>query len=95
MWNLFRHIWTPTYGKCGGASKDCSSSKPRDWLDLAFEEHDQDLNIASKEKKEGMRKIAKRGADRKLAKALRKGDKKKLGWWGRIYLWGSKIVFKV
>lgn len=90
-----RKIPTPTYGKCGGASKDCSTSKPRDWMDLAFEEHDEDLRIAALEKIEGLRKLAESAADRKLGKTLRSGDKKELGLWGRIYLFGAKLVFKV
>ena len=94
MWNWIRHIPSPNYGKCGGASRDCSTSKPRDWMDLAFEEHDEDLKVANEIKKEPIRELAIKGADRKLAKALRKGNPKKLKLWGKIYLFGAKIVFR-
>lgn len=95
MWNWVRYIPVPGYKKCGGRTRDCSTSPVQDWMDLAFEKHDQDLNLASKESKKGLRKLAKRGADKRLGKALRRGDKKKLGLWGRIYLFGAKIVFRV
>ncbi len=95
MWNWIRRLPSPTYGKCGGASKDCSLKKPRDWMDLAFEQHDKDLNLASKETTKGLKKLARKGADRKLGKKLRSGNKKKLGLWGRVYLFGAKFVFRV
>jgi len=95
MWNWLRKIPTPGYGKCGGAKRDCSISKPRDWMDLAFEQHDKDLNLSSKEPTEILRKLSKIEADRKLGKTLRSGDKKKLGIWGRVYLFGAKFVFRV
>lgn len=94
MWDWVRHIPTFNYGKCGGAKRDCSKSKPRDWLDLAFEEHDENLRLAKKEVKKSLRKLVEKGADRKLAKILRKGDPKKLKLWGKIYLFGAKIVFR-
>lgn len=94
MWNWIRHIPTPTYGRCGGASKDCSILKKLDWMDKAFKEHDEDLRIANEIKKEPIRKLAIKGADRKLAKALRKGDPKKLKLWGRIYRRMSMVIFK-
>ena len=81
-----RKIWTPGYGKCGGANRDCSIKKPRDWMDLAFEQHDNDLHDATA--------IGRRLADMKLGKALRAGDPKKLSWYGRMYLFGAKFVFK-
>jgi len=94
MWNWLRRIPTPTYGKCGGASKDCSTRPVRDWMDKAFEKHDKDLDIASKETTEKLKELARKGADRRLGKKLRSGNKKKLGLWGRIYLFGAKLVFK-
>ena len=96
MFNWVRKLPHPTYGKCGGASKDCSTTPPRDWMDIAFKEHDEDLKIASEEKTEVLRKVARKGADRKLAKALRKGDSKKLNRkiYGPIYLFFSKLIFR-
>jgi len=67
--------------------RDCSTTKPRDWMDLAFEAHDKELNKAETKEQKG-------NADSKLGKILRKGDKKLLGIWGRIYLFGAKFVFK-
>ena len=77
MWDWVRRIPHPGYKKCGGRVRDCSSTPITDWLDLAFQEHDKDMD------------------DEKLAKSLRSGDKKKLGLWGRIYLFWAKMVFKV
>jgi len=96
MLNWLRKIPHPGYGKCGGANRDCSISKPRDWMDLAFEEHDNDLQSASQKVTKVLRDLAKNNADIKLGKALRKGDPKKLNKeiWGRIYLFGAKIAFK-
>ena len=93
MWDWVRRIPTFNYGKCGGAKRDCSKSKPRDWLDLAFEEHDEDLYLAEKEVKKSLRKIIQKSADRKLAKVLRKGDSIKLKLWGKIYRWMAMIIF--
>lgn len=94
MWNWIRKLPHPGYGKCGSAPRDCSTKPVTDWLDLAFEQHDEDLRIASKEAIGELKKLATLGADRKLAKALREGDPKKLKLWGRIYLFGAKMVFK-
>jgi len=95
MFEWIRRLPHPGYGKCGSAARDCSTSKPRDWMDLAFEKHDQDLNIASKEPTKGLKKLARKGADRKLGETLRSGNNKLLGLWGRIYLFGAKLIFRV
>jgi len=87
MWNWLRKIPTPGYGKCGGANRDCSITKPRDWMDLAFEKHDNDLHKARTQ-------VGRDKADQALGKALRKGDPKKLSLYGRIYRWGAMFVFK-
>jgi len=95
MWNWIRSLPHFGYGKCGGASRDCSSSPVRDWMDLAFEKHDEDLRISLKEPTKGLKKLATKGADRRLGKILRSGDKNKLGLWGKIYLFGAKLIFRV
>lgn len=87
MWNWVRHIYTPEYGKCGGKNRDCSISKPRDWLDLAFKDHDDDLHKA-------VTKYDRDVADKRLGRKLRKGNPKKLSLYGRAYLFVSKMVFK-
>lgn len=86
---LFRWMPHPQYGKCGGKNRDCSPSKPIDWMDYAFDKHDDELNIAKTEKE---RKIA----DHNLAVALRKGNSSKLKskFYGRLYLFLAKLVFK-
>ena len=78
-----------TYGKCGGGRKDCaiSDANPIDWMDRAFRAHDKQLWRARTQK--GIDQ-----ADRRLARKLRKGDPKKLGWYGKIYRLGAMMVFR-
>lgn len=88
-----RKIPHPKYGKCGGASRDCSPSRPVDALDEAFEKHDLELYEADqlpKEKQKGARKIA----DKNLGIRLRAIDSKKLSFKGRIYRRLAMTVFK-
>ena len=81
---LFPH---PTYGKCGGAKRDCSIKPPIDWMDIAFAIHDNDLFSAKDY-------IDRRSADNRLAKRLREGDPKKLSLYGRFYRRLAMLVFK-
>jgi len=89
MFEWLRKIPHPGYGKCGGANRDCSISKPRDWMDIAFEQHDNELQEA---KTDGDRKKA----DMKLGTILREGNPKKLTRkiYGRVYLFFAKMFFK-
>lgn len=86
MWSIFRKIPHPSYGYYGGAYNKCEGTAcplPIDWMDKAFQEHDEDLKKGDKK------------ADKNLGIKLRAGDKKKLkGWYARIYLEVSKIIFR-
>lgn len=88
MFNWFRKIPHFGYGKCGGAKRDCSPAKPKDWMDLAFKDHDDELEKAKNQEEIDT-------ADNKLGRKLRKGDPKKLGVYGKIYRFLSMIIFKV
>lgn len=94
MFEWLRKIPHPKYGKCGGASRDCSIKPPIDEIDQAFELHDKELYEASIEldpiKQKAMRQIA----DKNLAIRLRAADPKKLSLWGRMYRWGACRVFR-
>lgn len=92
MLNLFRKIPHPTYGNYGGAYKRCRKGKgrcplPIDWMDKAFREHDLALRKAKTQKGRDQ-------ADHRLGVKLRRGNKKKLNWYGRLYLAGAKLIFK-
>ena len=91
--SLFRWIPTPTYGKCGGAKKDCSPSKPRDEMDELFEQHDMNL-YASDQLPENERKLARKEADKILYEGLRKVNGSKLNLYGKIYRRIAMVVFK-
>lgn len=90
----FRWIPTPKYGKCGGAEKDCSPSKPVDEMDLLFDEHDDNLYLANQLVSYYERKSARREADRILGKGLRKLDAKKLSLYGRVYRRFAMLIFR-
>ena len=94
MFNWFRWIPHPKYGKCGGRSRDCSEKPPRDWMDLAFENHDENLYIASFCEDEENRRFLEKQADKKLGIDLRKGNPKELKLWGRIYRRMAMIIFR-
>lgn len=74
------------YGKCGGASRDCSIIPPHDWMDIAFKEHDDELEKAKTQEEYDK-------ADKRLGEILKKGDPKKLRLWGRIYRRFAMIFF--
>lgn len=84
---FFRWLPHPTYGKCGGASKDCSDKPPLDWMDMAFAKHDNDLYEAKSNADKYM-------ADLKLAYALREGDPKELPFYGKVYRLMAMMVFR-
>lgn len=93
MFEWLRKIPHPQYGKCGGAGRDCAGKcdiKPISWMDEAFKQHDNALGRAQTKVKED-----RRNADHALARALRCGDSKKLGLWGKIYRFGAMIFFKL
>ena len=92
MLNLFRKIPHPTYGNYGGAYKRCRKGKgkcplPIDWMDKAFREHDLALRKAKSKKGECQ-------ADHRLGSKLRRGNAKVLSPYGKIYLFGAKLIFK-
>lgn len=93
MFEWLRKIPHPKYGKCGGASRDCSVKPPIDEIDEAFEKHDRELfesSLLPEEKQKGAKKIA----DKNLAIRLRAADPKKLKWRGRIYRRMAMMVFR-
>lgn len=92
MFNWMRKIPHPKYGKCGGASRDCSPSKPIDEMDEAFASHDLELFEADKLPKE-KRKAARKIADENLSISLRAIDSKKLSFRGRVYRRLAMMVF--
>ena len=90
-----RHIPTPQYGKCGGASADCSDRPPQDKMDLLFEKHDKDLEYANgaedPENKKRLRKLA----DRDLAIGLRKNLRPyRRPVYGEVYNFFAKLIFR-
>lgn len=87
MIDFFRWLPHPTYGKCGGAGKDCSKKPPLDWMDMAFAEHDNAMYDAKS-------KWDRTEADLVLAHALRDGDPKQLTLYGRIYRRLAMMVFR-
>lgn len=95
MFNWMRWLPHPGYKKCGGASRDCSLAGTRDWMDEAFKKHDEALNLAEKAVTPGLQEVQRRNADWNLGKALRAGDPRKLGLWGRLYRFGAMMVFRV
>lgn len=94
MFEWMRKLWHPKYGKCGGASRDCSPSKPIDKLDELFAEHDSNLYLSDQLDNDEERKKARHEADQILAKGLR-SDLGELSWKGKIYREMAKIVFRV
>lgn len=94
MKEWFRFLPHFGYGKCGGRNRDCSMSKPRDWMDKAFENHDCVLHEAEKEKDKKLRNILRRQADVSLGKALRSGNAKELKLYSKIYLFFAKLIFR-
>ena len=94
MFNWIRSLPHFGYGKCGGKNRDCSISNPRDWMDLAFEEHDINLEEAEKFQTEVMRKAARKHSDKILGKALREGDPKKLKLYGKFYRLCAMLIFR-
>lgn len=93
MFNFMRKLPHPKYGKCGGASRDCSPKNPVDKMDDAFLIHDVALYNADQMAKE-KRKAARKKADKELANSLRSIDPKNLGIWGRIYRRMAMMVFR-
>lgn len=88
-----RKIPTPTYGVCGGASKDCVP-KPIDKMDVLFLEHDQNLFQAD-QLPEPERTIARREADKVLAEGLRKDLRPyRRPIYGPMYNFFAKMVFR-
>lgn len=94
MFEWLRKIPHPKYGKCGGASRDCSVKPPLDEIDQAFEKHDQDLYDASIEPDQIKQKAMRQIADINLGIRLRDADPKKLKWQGRIYRRMAMLVFR-
>lgn len=90
---LFRWIPTPTYGKCGGAKKDCSIKPPIDPMDELFQEHDQNLYMARQLSFSDGRDKAEKEADSILKEGLKKIDPKSLSLYGRIYRRLAILVF--
>lgn len=84
---LFRYLPHFGYGKCGGRNRDCSTRKPRDWMDRAFETHDKELQ-------ESENLFDTKLADKKLGKTLRKGDSNQLGFYGKLYRLFAMIIFR-
>ncbi len=90
MWKWVRYIPTPGYKNYGGMRNKCDKDQcplPIDWMDKAFRLHD----IALKKARTQLGRIQ---ADKRLGVKLRKGNPKKLGLWGKIYLFGAKIIFR-
>lgn len=90
---LARGIWHPTYGKCGGAVKDCSTRPPIDLMDQLFAEHDQNL-YQTEFLDEPERTLYRAAADIELARGLRELDPKTLSFYGRIYRRMAMMVFR-
>lgn len=94
MFEWLRKIPHPKYGKCGGASRDCSVKPPLDDLDLAFEKHDNELFEASIETNPIKQKTMRQIADKNLAIRLRSIKSKNLKWQGRVYRRMAMMVFR-
>jgi len=82
----WRKIPHPSYGNYGGAYNKCegpSCPLPIDWMDEAFQEHDNDLGD-----KDPL-------ADHELAIKLREGNPSELkGFYAKIYLKMCKLIFR-
>lgn len=90
----FRKFPTPTYGKCGGAKKDCSPKRPKDEMDELFEQHDMNLYAADQLTTHFEQKAARKEADKILYEGLKKVNSKKLSLYGRFYRQIAMVVFK-
>lgn len=84
---------TPTYGKCGGALKDCAI-RNLDPMDKLFLRHDNDLNVAETQADRDL-------ADKRLHEGLKKLDgkaMKKIKWYKRPYAYlyrqAAIMIFK-
>lgn len=88
MFEWIRRLPHLQYGKCGGFGRDCSIKPPRDWMDLAFEQHDKALYAAEDPDD-------RKAADHALARTLRCGDPKKLGLYGRFYRKLAMLIFRL
>lgn len=84
MLNLIKRIPHPGYGNYGGYYKRCRNRKqgicpiPIDWLDRAFQQHDED-ELTDKE----LLTVMKSGSPKKLAKRV----------YGSAYRLGAIAVF--
>ena len=80
--------FTPHYGKCGGAKRDCAvRPEELDWMDKAFLQHDTSLHDAQTDEE-------RQAADKALGRSLRAGDPKKLTLWGKTYRQMAMLIFK-
>ena len=69
----FRKFPTPSFGACGGASKDCAVRREDlDLMNQLFYDHDWACKLAADSEDEYQREAAKKEADRILREGLEK-----------------------
>jgi len=78
-----KYIPTPSYGNYGGYYRRCRNRK-RNVCPTPINWMDAEFQRHDS----GM-------SNKNLVKNLKRGDPKKLGWYGKVYRWGAIAVFSV